>query len=45
MDDNEGCRCRGRGLRRGENLDDVGLDKGEMLSSDVDDEGDDGEEL
>jgi hypothetical protein len=48
MDDSERCRRLGLGLRRWENLDDVGLDKGEALSSlrvDVDDDGEDGEEL
>jgi hypothetical protein len=48
MDESDGCRRPGRGLRRGENLEDIGLDDGVMLSSlsaDDDDEGDDGEEL
>lgn len=48
MDDSDGCRRLGRGLRRCENLEDVGLDDGEMpssLSADEEDEGDDGEEL
>lgn len=48
MDDSERCRRLGLGLRRWGNLDDVGLDEGEAFSSlrvDVDDDGEDGEEL
>jgi len=48
MDDSERCRRLGLGLRRWGNFDDVGLGEGEALSSlraDVDDDGEDGEEL
>lgn len=48
IDDNERCRRLGRGLRRWGILDDVGLDEREAhssLSADVDDDGEDGEEL
>jgi hypothetical protein len=47
IDESDKCRRLGRGLRRDENLDDVGLDEGDAASSlrtDEDDEGDDGEE-